>query len=80
VILVAIQRARAGSPGVGDRLAEGGALLRVAERGLERGLRQADADRRHAEPRDVEDRRSLRLSPADLTAERLGDGTRQRAK
>ena len=56
---------------VGDRLAEGRALLRIAKRGLERGLRQADARRRDAEPRDLEDRRTLLVSTAGLTAESI---------
>ena len=56
---------------VGDRLAEGRALLRIAKRGLERGLRQADARRRGAEPRDLEDRRSLLESTTGRTVQSI---------
>ena len=42
-----------------DRLAERRSLLRVTQRRLERRLRQPDADRRDAEPRERQDRRAL---------------------
>ena len=56
---------------LGDGLAERRALLRVAKRGLERGLGQADPGRRDAEPCERQCRRQLRVAAADHAGQEI---------